>query len=180
MGTILDVHKSLGTKGMYSGLLRELANVTARVLVIILGRSWWLGVCWRKENFTPVVRKGKKEEEDLGSYRLVTLSSGTGKITEQILEAVSRHMKNETRNSQCRFALVNHVCPEYLLQWNEMVSHSTIAATLVRYGLDKWVVKWVKCGCIIRLKGWWSVTWSWNSCWVWVVSLKDQYWCQYC
>lgn len=40
VGRILDIHKSLGTEGMYSGLLRELANVTARVLFIILGRSW--------------------------------------------------------------------------------------------------------------------------------------------
>ncbi|PKU41468.1 hypothetical protein llap_8228 [Limosa lapponica baueri] len=56
------------------------------------------------EESKPVVRKGKKKE-DLGTYKLVTLSSGTGKIMEQILEAISRHMKNEkvNRNSQCRF-----------------------------------------------------------------------------
>lgn len=49
----------------------------------------------------PVVRKGEKKG-NLGSYRLVTLSSGTGK---HILEAISRHKKNEkaTRNSKCRF-----------------------------------------------------------------------------
>jgi len=98
-------------------LLRKLADVTARMLFVILGRSWGLGFCWRKANFTSVVRKGKKE--DLGSYRLVTLPSGTGKTMDKILlETVSRHTKNEkvTRNSKCRFTKANHVCPEYSLQ----------------------------------------------------------------
>lgn len=120
MERILDIHMSLDTEGVYSGLLKQLANITARVLFIILGRLSWVGVCWRKANFTLVARKGKKEE-DLGSYRLVTLFSGTGNIVEQILlEAISRHMKNEkvTRDSQCRFTKTNLVCPRVLLALN--------------------------------------------------------------
>lgn len=41
-----------------------------------------------------------------------------------ILEAISRPMENEkvTRNSLCRFFLVNH-CPKCLLQWHERISN---------------------------------------------------------
>lgn len=78
------------------------------------------------------------------------------------------NMRN--RNSHFRSALVNHVCPKYLVWWNEMFSHSITVVKLERYGLFKWIVKWVKCGCIIRLKRWWLFTWCWNRCWVWVVS----------
>lgn len=38
-----DIHKYMGPYGMYSQLLRELANVIARPLFIIFERSWQLG-----------------------------------------------------------------------------------------------------------------------------------------
>lgn len=36
-----------------------------------------LPICWRKANFTSVVRKGKKKE-DLGNYGLHSFTSGPG------------------------------------------------------------------------------------------------------
>ncbi|KAK4810939.1 hypothetical protein QYF61_013354 [Mycteria americana] len=55
---------------MHPRLLRELADVIARPLLIIFDRSWRLGEVpedWRKANVTPIFEKGKKE--DPGNYR---------------------------------------------------------------------------------------------------------------
>lgn len=61
-------------------MLRELANVIARLLSIIFERSWLLredAEDWKKVNVTPACRKGK---EDLGNYGLVSLTSNLGKV----------------------------------------------------------------------------------------------------
>ena len=55
---------------------------------------WQLGEDWRKANVTPIFRKGRKE--DLGSDRLVSLTSIPGNVMEQlILETISRHVKDK-------------------------------------------------------------------------------------
>ncbi|KFV63615.1 hypothetical protein N307_09143, partial [Dryobates pubescens] len=92
----LDIHKSGGPNGMHPRVLRELAEVTARPLSIIFGKSWQTGEVpgdWRRAITTPVFKKGKKE--DLGNYKQVSLTSIPGKVMEQlILSTVLRHIKD--------------------------------------------------------------------------------------
>jgi len=93
----LDDHKSMGPKGMQPRVLRELADVIAEPLSIIFKRSWRTGEVpkdWRKASFTPIFKKGKKE--DPGNYRPVSLTSIPGKVMEQlILEAIIKQVKEK-------------------------------------------------------------------------------------
>lgn len=65
-----------------------------------------------KANVTPVFRKDK--QEDPGNYRLASLTSAPGKITEQIiLENISRHVKDkqDIKSSQHGFIRASHAWP---------------------------------------------------------------------
>ncbi|KFV84217.1 hypothetical protein N308_04705, partial [Struthio camelus australis] len=93
----LDIHKSMGPDGMHPRVLRELADVIARPLSIILERSWRSGEVpedWKKAKVTPAFKKGEKEEP--GNYRPVSLTSIPGKVMEQlILEVITKHLEDK-------------------------------------------------------------------------------------
>ncbi|KFV77500.1 RNA-directed DNA polymerase from mobile element jockey, partial [Struthio camelus australis] len=93
----LDIHKSMGPDGMHPRVLRELADVLARPLSIILERSWRSGEvpeAWKKASVTPVFPKGKEEEP--GNYGPVSLTSIPGKVMEQLLlEVLTKHVEDK-------------------------------------------------------------------------------------
>lgn len=123
----LDIHKSIGPDGMHPQVLKELAEVFAMPLSIIFGKLWGMGEVledWRKANVTPVFKKGKKE--DLGNYRLVSLTSIPGKVLGQlILGAISRHIKDKrvirsskhvfTKGKSCLINLIAFY--KYISKW---------------------------------------------------------------
>ncbi|GAB0207699.1 mitochondrial enolase superfamily member 1 [Grus japonensis] len=93
----LNIHKSMGSDGMHPRVLREMADVIAKQLLIIFERSWRTGEVpedGRKANVTLVFKKGKKE--DPGNYRPVSLTSIPGKMMEQlILDVISKHVEEK-------------------------------------------------------------------------------------
>ena len=71
----------MGPDGMYSRVLRELADDIAEPLSIIFERSWRTGEVpedWRRASVTSIFKKGKKE--DPGNYRLLSLTSIPRKV----------------------------------------------------------------------------------------------------
>jgi len=67
-------------------VLRELVDVAAKPLSIILWQSWLTGdvpADWRLADVTPIFKKGWKD--DPGSYRPISLTSMSGNVMEWII-----------------------------------------------------------------------------------------------
>ncbi|GAB0180733.1 mitochondrial enolase superfamily member 1 [Grus japonensis] len=111
---------------MHPQVLRELADVIARPLLIIFERLWQLGEVpedCKRANVTPIFKKGK--EKDPGNYRPVNIPSFPGKVMEQIiLENISKHMKDKkvTGNSQHGFTKGKSCLANLIVIYNEMTS----------------------------------------------------------
>lgn len=76
----LDTHKSMGTCGNHTEVLKELAEVLTEPPSIIAQQSWLSGevpVDWKLANVTPIYKKGWKEDPQ--TYRPVCLTSVPGK-----------------------------------------------------------------------------------------------------
>lgn len=94
----LNVHNSMEPNDMHPRILREMSDVLAKPLFMLLEKTWQSGEVpgrWEKGDIVPILKKSRKE--DPGNYWLVSLTSVPWKVMEQILpEAMLRHMKDRT------------------------------------------------------------------------------------
>ncbi|GAB0177485.1 mitochondrial enolase superfamily member 1 [Grus japonensis] len=165
----LDTHKSMDPDGMHPQVLRELADVIARLLSITFEMSWKTEEVpedWRKANVTLAFKKGKKE--DPGNYRPVSLTSIHKKVMEQlILRVINKQVEEKvvigsgqhgfTRGKSC----LTNVIAFYdgMTSWVDegkavdvvyldfskafdTVSHNILVSKLRK--LDEWTVRWVE------------------------------------
>jgi len=100
----LDAHKSMGLDGVHPRVLRDLADMVAKTLSIILQQSWLTGdvpADCRLANVTPIFRKSWKN--DPASYRPISFTSVPGNVMEWIISgAIMDQLKvnQEIRPSQ--------------------------------------------------------------------------------
>ena len=121
----LDAHESMGPDGLHPRVMRELVDVVAKPLFIILWQSWLTGdvpADWRLAYVTPTFKKGQKD--DPGSYRPISLTSVPERVMEQIIsEAIMDQLKvnQEIRPSQLGF-MNGRSCLTNLISFSDKVS----------------------------------------------------------
>ncbi|GAB0206764.1 mitochondrial enolase superfamily member 1 [Grus japonensis] len=167
----VDIHKSMGPDGMHPQVLRELADVIAKLLSIIFERSGRRGEVpedGRKANVTLVFEKGNKE--DPGNYRPVSLTSIPGKVMEQLILGVINKLVEDkmvirsgqhgfTKEKSCLTNLrafydgmtswvdegraVDAVYLDFSKAF-DTISHNILISKLRKCGLDEGSVRWVE------------------------------------
>ncbi|GAB0208953.1 mitochondrial enolase superfamily member 1 [Grus japonensis] len=129
----------MGPDGMHPRVLRELADVIAKLLSIIFERSWRTGEVpedWRKASVTLVFRKGKKE--DPGNYRPVSLSSIPGKVMEQlILGVINKHVEEKKVIGSGQHGFTKGKA-------FDTVPHDILVSKLERHGFDGWTTRCIR------------------------------------
>ncbi|OWK63912.1 hypothetical protein RLOC_00011866 [Lonchura striata] len=152
-------------------MMRELADVLAKLLSIIYQESWLTGEVpdnWKLANVTPICKKGRKE--DPSNYRPVSLTSVPGKIMEQfILSAITQHLKDGqairpsqhgfTKGRSCLTNLVSfydqvtrlvdagRAVDVVYLDFSkafDTVPHSILLEKLTAHGLDGRTLSWAR------------------------------------
>ncbi|XP_031413279.1 methylglutaconyl-CoA hydratase, mitochondrial [Meleagris gallopavo] len=85
----------MGPDGLHPRVLRELMDVVAKPLSIILRQPWLTGnvpVDWRLASVIPIFRNGQKD--DPGIYKPISLTLVPRKVMEQIIsEAITNQLK---------------------------------------------------------------------------------------
>ncbi|GAB0206062.1 mitochondrial enolase superfamily member 1 [Grus japonensis] len=161
----LNIHKSMGPDGMHPRVLRELADVIARLLSIIFGRPWRTGEVpedWKKANVSQVFENGKKE--DSGNCRPVSLTSIPGKVMEhnkhvEEKKVIGSGQHGFTKGKSCLTKLIafcdgmtgwvdegRAVDVVYLVfsKAFDTVAHNILVCKLRKCRLDEWTVRWVE------------------------------------
>ena len=118
---------SMDLDEMHPRVLRELADVVAKLLLRISEKSWLscrVSGDWKNGNIAPILKKVRKD--DPGNYQPVSFSSLLGKIIEHILlEAMQRHMEEReliwdnqhsfTKGKSCPTKLVAHSLSSFIV-----------------------------------------------------------------
>ena len=118
---------SMDLDEMHPRVLRELADVVAKLLLRISEKSWLscrVSGDWKNGNIAPILKKVRKD--DPGNYQPVSFSSLLGKIIEHILlEAMQRHMEEReliwdnqhsfTKGKSCPTNLVAHSLSSFIV-----------------------------------------------------------------
>ena len=83
----LKVDKSPGPDGLHPRILKEIAEEIVEALVVVFQESLEAGRIpedWKVANVTPLFKKGGRQQ--MGNYRLASLTSVIGKILESIIK----------------------------------------------------------------------------------------------
>ncbi|KAJ7410326.1 hypothetical protein WISP_109197 [Willisornis vidua] len=90
----LDSYKSMGPDGIHSRILKKLAAVSTKLLLMIFEESWEYREVTADKKLENIVLSFMKGEEDPGNYRPVSPTSVPGKIMEKIIRILLDKMSS--------------------------------------------------------------------------------------